>query len=349
MQIAYLDESGYTGRDLLNADQPFMALSALFISQEEAAELRLKYFPQVQAPELKHSTLARRPTYYAPLLSIQRACLDAHRGISYIVDKRYMCILKFLNDCIEPVFYTYGLDFYENGQHLALASLIHAAAPALWGRSKLDKLLELYQRASITKTNECIDALCDHVRSLEGLQLTEYLSPVAAKHPAFVEEIMSPMSSTNVAFSLLSGLITKLEEFAGGAYRIIHDKSPAMRRYHRLLEAIRDKGTPRSFQISDVCQISYPLLMTHVREADSKSEIGLQLADLLVGGVVSGALALTGHEESNSYNTNVIKQYSDNNIIFMLPDTNIEDTRRSFAGSQISAAIDYITRLLAGE
>lgn len=256
-----------------------------------------------------------------------------------------MCILKFLDDCVEPVAYTYGVDFYEEGHHLALASLIYIAGPPFWGRARFDRLLELYQRAAISKTHECIDDLCDHAKSLCGFQLAEYLSPVATKHPAFVEGIMNPTSSTNVAFSLLSGLITRLEELSGGAYSVIHDRSPAMRKYHRLLNAIKDKESTASFTISDVCHISYPLLLTDVREADSRSETGLQLADLLAGGVVSGARCLCGYEENNQYNTNVIRQYSDNNLIFMLPNRDFEDIRRSFSGSRISAAIDHVTRL----
>ena len=349
MQIAYIDEAGYTGADLLNAEQPFMALSALFISKKEAADLREKYFPQSKAPELKHNRLARRPSYYDALLSIQRTCLDSHRAVSYVVDKKYMCILKLLNDCIEPVAYTHGIDFYEEGHHLALASLLHVAGPVFWGKARYDRLLQLYQRAVISKTRECVDDLCGHVKKLRGLQLAEHLFPVASKHPAFVEEIMSPTTSTNVAFSLLSGLITRLEATCGGAYEIVHDRSPAMKRYHRQLDIIRSTGPERAFSISDVCHISYPLQMREVTEADSKSEMGLQLADLLAGGVVSGAQALSGQQERNSYNTNVIGLYSNNNIIFMLPNTDFEDIRRSFSGSQMSAAIHDITHRLAEE
>ncbi len=345
MQIAYIDESGYTGRDLLDHKQPFMSLSAIFISSEKAIELRSKHFPQMQAPELKHNRLVRRPIYHTPLLEIQRTCLDIYRAVSYVVDKRYMCILKFLDDCIEPICHTHGLDFYEDGQHLALASLLYYAAPTLWGKSNVDKLLRLYQQASINKTDESIDDLCQHVQSIKKYQETECLLPIAVKHPAFIEEIKSSSSSTNIAFSLLFALITRLEEFAGREYEIIHDRSPAMKRYHSTLKIIMDKK-PSSFRISNVCELSYPLHLTNVREADSKSEIGLQLADLLAGGIISGIRALTCHDKGNSYGTNVMRLYSDNNIIFMLPNADIEEIHNSFANNQMSAAINDITRSL---
>src|SRR5688500_737946 len=105
MQHAYLDESGYTGRDLLNEQQPLMVLSALFIPESDAAALRSKYFPKFRGPELKHSSLARRPAYWEPLLALHRECLESHRAISFVAEKRYLCVLKLLDDCVEPVFH----------------------------------------------------------------------------------------------------------------------------------------------------------------------------------------------------------------------------------------------------
>jgi len=47
-----VDESGYTGFDLLNPDQRFQGASAIAISDEDAACLIKEHFPRLQASEL---------------------------------------------------------------------------------------------------------------------------------------------------------------------------------------------------------------------------------------------------------------------------------------------------------
>jgi len=339
MLTAYVDESGYTGRNLLCADQPFMSLAAVFVSQDDAAAIISRHFPRSNAPELKHKSLSKRPNYYDPLLSVQSECLNKHKGISYVVDKKYMCILKMLDDCIEPVWYTMGLDFYQNGQNLMLASLIYATSVELWGDGSLDSLLSLYQEASHIKTKEAVSSLSAFAKRLQGRELADCLAPIASMCPEFVEGILSPHTSTNIAFSLLSGLITRLEKSSQGPYIVHHDQSDAMRHYHGPLKAICDDTAPGEYRISDVCQVSYPLKLCDVEEGDSKEQFGLQLADILAGGVISAMRAVAGLDKENEYNTRVLTQYSDENFMHMIPETDFEETARRFANNDISAAI----------
>lgn len=53
----YIDESGYTGYDLLNKQQPFQGASSLLIDEDTAKSLVDEYFPNRKATELKHRNL----------------------------------------------------------------------------------------------------------------------------------------------------------------------------------------------------------------------------------------------------------------------------------------------------
>ena len=57
----FLDECGFTGEDFFNPDQPVFTLASLNIPEETCQKLKARHFSFVQANELKHSTLARRP------------------------------------------------------------------------------------------------------------------------------------------------------------------------------------------------------------------------------------------------------------------------------------------------
>ena len=56
----YLDETGYTGQDLLNPDQPILVAASTNIANDVAASLVQECFPNLQARELKHSQLCMR-------------------------------------------------------------------------------------------------------------------------------------------------------------------------------------------------------------------------------------------------------------------------------------------------
>lgn len=54
MECFRIDESGYTGFDLLNPEQRFQGATAVAISDDEAARLVREHFPKLQARELKY-------------------------------------------------------------------------------------------------------------------------------------------------------------------------------------------------------------------------------------------------------------------------------------------------------
>ena len=301
VRTAYIDEAGYTGRNLLDSAQPFLALAAVFISEGEARALRETAFRGIRALELKHQALVRRAQNHRSLLEVQRVCLRDYKGISYVANKKFLCILKFLDDCIEPCFHIRELDFYQGGHHLALAGLFYYVGPTLWGQERFERLLELYQDASAEKTDEAIAQLCSHAKSLPRCDLSPYIQPIVREDAAFLAEIRSPTTSTDVTFSLLSGLITQLEVRADGPYEIVHDTSATMRAYHEALSTLMECPDRREFRISNVCAIRYPLALKNIREAESTAEVGLQLAEILAGGIVAATKGLCDPTKSNAY------------------------------------------------
>jgi len=54
MECFRIDESGYTGFDLLNAEQRFQGAAAIAISEQDAARLIREHFPRLQTPKLKY-------------------------------------------------------------------------------------------------------------------------------------------------------------------------------------------------------------------------------------------------------------------------------------------------------
>jgi hypothetical protein len=132
MECFRIDESGYTGFDLLNPEQRFQGATAVAICNEDAERLIKEHFPKLQASELKYRSLVRRPGNHPRLLGLQRDILTNYTCVTYVCDKHYLLLLMFLGYAVEPFYYERGFDFYEDGQNYGMASLLYTAGPSSW-------------------------------------------------------------------------------------------------------------------------------------------------------------------------------------------------------------------------
>src|SRR5690606_26352986 len=136
MECFRIDESGYTGFDLLNHEQRFQGAAAIAISDQDASRLIKEYFPRLQAAELKYRAISRRPAHHPKLLELQRDILSNYKCITFVCDKRFLLILMFLDYAVEPYYHRRGANFYEHGQNYALASLLAIAGPTFLGKTE---------------------------------------------------------------------------------------------------------------------------------------------------------------------------------------------------------------------
>lgn len=85
----FVDESGYTGADLLNADQRVHSVAAVRCSEERARELVARHLSAVKAPELKLSSLVKRKTYRKALVAAMLDLATGLEAVGYVYCKRY--------------------------------------------------------------------------------------------------------------------------------------------------------------------------------------------------------------------------------------------------------------------
>ncbi|WP_258570015.1 hypothetical protein [Burkholderia sp. MBR-1] len=176
MECFRIDESGYTGFDLLNPEQPFQGAAAVAIGNEDAARLIKEHFPGLQATELKYRALARRPGNHPRLLSLLKDLLTHYKCVTYVCDKRFLLLLMFLDYAVEPFYYERGINFYEDGQNYALASMMSFVGPTLLGEDAFNTMLAAFQRAAREKTSEALKDLVDAVRKTRWRELPEALA-----------------------------------------------------------------------------------------------------------------------------------------------------------------------------
>lgn len=87
MECFRIDESGYTGFDLLNPEQHFQGTTAVAIGDKDAARLIKEHFPKLQASELKYRSAS---TFPSPAPNQHLVCLSPKCRLALAVAVRPM-------------------------------------------------------------------------------------------------------------------------------------------------------------------------------------------------------------------------------------------------------------------
>ncbi len=119
------DESGFTGNDLLDKNQPYFAYASVDFTEEEAStlltELRTKH--KIQMPELKARILLKRnngKAFVKELISRLNG-----RYILTVFEKRYCLAVNFFEYIYEPVLKQISSLFYGRNFHRFVANYIY--------------------------------------------------------------------------------------------------------------------------------------------------------------------------------------------------------------------------------
>lgn len=342
MDCFRIDESGYTGFDLLNAEQPLQGAAAIAISDEDAGRLIRTHFPRLQAPELKYRALSRRPGSRPALLALLRDVLRGYRCVAHVLDKRYLLVLMFCDYAVEPWYYGRGVNFYEDGQNYAMGSLLTLAGPALLGPEPFEAMLVAFQRAMKAKTPESLRALVAATRRTNWRAFPEALGPLARDAcPDCLRAIATTGVSTDLAMVVMQALISRMEAMTDGPYRVEHDESKNLATYHDLLQAFIDHTDAIELRQTALASFKFPLKLTQVTQVDSKTSPAVQLADVLIGAVLEAGLMMTGRRTDGLDPDALLPLFRDDQLIHMLPDLYFEAQKAFRRGTQAAEVIDY--------
>jgi hypothetical protein len=344
MERFSIDESGYTGFDLLNPQQRFQGATAVSITDEDAAQLIKNHFPKLQAPELKYNSLAKRASYRDPLLKLQRDVLSRNKCVTYVCDKRYLLMLLFLDYAVEPFYYARGLDFYKDGQNFALGSILYRLGTTLLGEEGFHGIMTAFQRAVRSKTSKDLDDLVAAVRRTRWEYIPEALGPLAHAAPECLTAIADPELSTDIALVVLQSLVSRMEIMAGGRYRVEHDQSKNLLNYHALLQRLIDHEDQVVFHLTRITSIEFPLKLTEVSQVDSKKNPAVQIADIMIGAAVDAVRSLMGLGKQLAAAQELIDLYAEDQFIFLMPDLDIEKQKEFRRNTQAGEVIDYFAK-----
>ncbi|MFC5849397.1 hypothetical protein [Deinococcus petrolearius] len=125
MKRVYLDESGFTGTHLLDAEQPVYTVATVILDESEADDLKRRHFGTYQGPELKFSRLKRQPRHLRASNDLLEELLDRRAVKLSAADKRFVLIAKMFDLITEPLLHALGHDAYQDGFLADFASQVY--------------------------------------------------------------------------------------------------------------------------------------------------------------------------------------------------------------------------------
>ena len=249
----YLDETGYTGQDLLNPDQPILVAASTNIADDVAAALVQECFPNVQAQELKHSRLCMRNRGQDQIIRLLRSIQQRADDFAVsVAHKEYVLVGLLIDFWVEPALYADGINLYERGANmLGLCNLMHLILKNLLPTDECNKLLVRAQKMLRNKSVQAYEAFGRSLRATRrhGEPVDHILNYIALSDFRLggYDHLRSlPDRLTDLGTYYLLEQVSHWSNQAQRTINIIHDESSALAREQRVWDVLLGPDVPHA-------------------------------------------------------------------------------------------------------
>ena len=283
----YLDESGYTGDDLANRDQPIFVLAGLAIEDDAASAWKELFFSEIKAAELKHTALKSRPKQQEMVLRFLSDPDVQSRLRAAIFHKPFALLGKIVDHVYEPMLRRIGTDIYIRGQNIALANALYFLLEPFMGVAYAPKLGRTFQDLVRQRSQEAYDAFAKVVLSAKN-GAAKLLTPVAGAirlHGKRFFDQLPEKRLLDVSFAAAFSLVDMWAKDSTDNIQIIHDASSNMAKQKDIWDRLVNSDVPEALVGYDRRKTQFPLRVGSTEFRSSAESPGLQLADVAAGAI----------------------------------------------------------------
>jgi hypothetical protein len=281
--MIYFDESGNSGDNLLDKQQPVFSLLSHNYNEFEAKAI-LGPLLNGKSEEVHFKNIHDKPTYNNAIIAcINHDLIVPERIYVTGVLKDYLIIIQIVEYLIEPVLYRGGINLLQEGQNIGMANIIYLMGNNGWDRvlfrTMCDNFIK-WGRKKITSTefyqsvralfhsikDDLVPELVGFIMASEGIQ--DSVSEIFEKY-AF-----DPTISVFVSHCCYWG------EKLNVKFDIGLDTSKPIDYWRGMIEFLCN--LPEAKVGYGSRQHDYPLKIGNITTFDSKDNLQVQLSDLLV-------------------------------------------------------------------
>lgn len=345
----FLDESGYTGEDLMNTEQPWFVLTSTILNDTEANALAREFFGGVQAQELKHSKLRKTERGRRRVIECIKALKNLPNKVATsIAHKNYALVSMMVEWWVEPSMRTDGVNLYENGANLGLTNLMYITMLHLQGHQFLKNDLANFQAMMRDRTLESYNTfwrtLNLHFNSAEkAAQDLLVLTLYAEKRLGFKHLLKLPEKIMDIALPTAVVSVAHWRKNSEEPSEVLHDESSSMSREKWLWDQLVGPSVEAKTFAYNGRTMMFPIGVTSTRFLRSEDYLQLQIADIVAGSTAEWCKSKST-EQTSEY-TEALEEAGVSQLIFdgLYPSKHVTPKELGTEGSDFNELLDFVS------
>lgn len=282
----FLDESGNTGSNIIDENQPIFTLSGCKFSEQEA--IRLIELTGSKSPiEAHFKKLKRRKSGQDGIIRLMKhSLINSDRVRVELFHKKFMVTTKIVDLLIEHMMYLKGQDLYINGANIALSNMWFYCFPTFCGEEQVQSMYVSFVKMIQEQTEDKIEKFYSNVEELLKTCI----------HEGFKNDIGMILSTKSIIHDALDGIEKEAldpsipalfcqclnwGEVHPKGFHIIHDDSQTLEKQKSLFAQFMD-WTQDSIELGyDRRKFNLPLKGKSLTFSSSDQYAQLQVADIV--------------------------------------------------------------------
>ena len=349
MPTIFLDESGYTGPDFLNEGTPIFVIASIGIEESECIEIKREFFGSVQARELKHSVLGRRPRQREMVLKfLEYLTQHKHLVELSVAHKKFALVCKSVDLLVETAAHDSGFNLYEGGANKALSNLIFFTLPHfLGGPATFDEFLAKFQtmlrERSTTAYDDFFALVWRKPAMAEGEDILDYFRLSDRMYGYNIYQRV-PADTLDLGFTMALWNLSIWSQRVPPPLQLIHDESTNMSKQKNAWDALTDISLGRNTFEIDGEQVHFPIALVGTAFESSDKWAGLQLADVVAGATARYARWIVdGGDANDSYGKRLADLIEQFHKFAIWPNPEDIGKRTPTAGEEVESLLKYIS------
>lgn len=289
MPAVFFDESGYTGRNLLDPAQPRFVIASSRIDEDDAARILADAFPHFKGNELKFQDVWKR---YRQRLAPLCAAVGERANDIYIwqLDKKFCVLQKMIDFLVEPVAYEAGRDFYKNAHAYKYSNYVHFGLTQIGSPELYDATVAAYFEFARDPNEASLGRLRFRLNVFASSSPEEvrfFFKTAAIGAQIFHDhcDIETFRDTLEIYVTSMLSCVSYWAHDAKSDLDLRHDQSNAFFAQKELWDALTSKDVEEQWHpVANGPPIKFPLPVGATTSLDSKSSAAIQLCDLLAGG-----------------------------------------------------------------
>lgn len=286
----FFDESGFTGHNLLDREQPIFTIASTDISADLAKDILQTSFPNYRGAEFKFTNIWRSNSNRSGLIRFAERLRGIERHtFTWMIDKKFGALTKVIDFLIEPIITNAGYDFYADGFSAKYANYIYFGLTNIGHPGLYEAILSAYQEFSRNPSRKTLARLATRL----GLMANSVDEPLrvfleqmhsGAVHFEKFHNLDTFVGSDELQLTSMLAVIAHWRQIYFEDFIVLHDASSNFFRQRELWTRITNARVPEQLHpTSGGTHMQFPLRVSSTIAVDSKDHYQVQFCDVLAG------------------------------------------------------------------